>query len=134
MVKKQRTRKASSSEAKRFASKAIEYRRAMVVANQEGLWDVAISNGVHALLLMANALTAIKSGEYFAGQDHNRAAGFLLETVGPEANAAAKRMQFVISLKSTAEYDYRACTRDEASDVIKRTKRFFTWAEERLPP
>ena len=131
MVKEQRTRQASAADAKRFAGKANEYRRAMVLVHKGGLWDAAVSNGVHALILMANALAAKESGEYFVGRDHSMAPTYLLRTLGPDAKTATQQMRLVLSLKSAAEYDRRSCTGKESSDVVKRAERFFTWAEAR---
>lgn len=113
--------------------KASEYKRAMEVAYSEGLWDPSISNGVHALLLMANAVTAQTKKEYYTGQDHDGAAGYLLEVAGPEAKNAVNQMQRVVSMKTTAEYDRRKYPAKDAEDAVKRVKRFFEWAEDRIP-
>jgi len=113
--------------------KAVEYQRAMEVAYSEGLWDPSVSNGVHALLLMANAVTAQIKKEYYTGQDHDGAAGYLLEVAGPEAKNAVNQMQRVVSMKTTAEYDRRRCTANDAADAVKRVKRFFDWAGDRIP-
>jgi len=93
LVKKQRAKKATQAEAKQLKSKALQYRKAMTLSYDANLWDAAVSNGVHAVILMANAVTIRYSGEYFVGQDHNQAPGYLEEIVGPEASKAARQMQ-----------------------------------------
>jgi len=65
----------------------------MELAYSQGLWDPAVSNGVHALILMANAVTAQIRRECYSGQDHDGAAGFLLEVAGSEAKSAVNQMQ-----------------------------------------
>lgn len=135
MVKRQRTRPASLAEAKQLRSKAEQYRQAMSLSYEKGLLDAAVSNAVHAVMLMANAVTARMAGQYFSGHDHNLAADYLEETVGTDAVQAAGLMRRVINLKGLVEYEARYCTAKEAADVVKRqrTERFFTWAERKLP-
>ena len=134
MVKKQRTSKAGETDVRTLSEKASEYKSAMEMAYSQGLWDPAVSNGVHALLLMANAVTAQIRREYFTGQDHDGAAGFLLEVAGPEAKNAVNQMQRVVSMKTTAEYDRRKYSAKDAESAVKRVRRFFEWAEKRIPP
>ena len=133
MVKKQRTRKATKAEVKQLKAKALQYRKAMNLSYDANLLDAAVSNGVHAVILMANAVTARYSGEYFVGQDHNQAPGYLEDVVGSEASKAAKQMQSILKLKGLVEYESRGCTTRESGDVVKRVSRFFTWAEKQVP-
>ena len=105
----------------------------MQAAIAEGLWDAAVSNGVHAVILMANALTARDSGEYYVGQDHGQAADYLEYVEGTDAATASNQMRHVVDLKGLAEYESRACTQKEAASATKRVERFFSWAETRLP-
>ena len=132
MVKKQRTKKASKAEAKQLKVKALQYRKAMTLSYDANLWDAAVSSGVHAVILMANAVTTRYSGEYFIGQDHNQAPGYLEDVVGPEASEAAKQMQSILKFKGLVEYESRGCTARESGDVVKRVLRFFTWAEKQV--
>lgn len=133
MVKRQRTRPASRAEAKQFEIKALQYRKAMQLSFDSGLNDAAVSNAVHAVMLMANAVTAREAGEYFMGQDHGLSADFLEECVGDSASPAAAQMRRVINLKGLVEDESRRCTAREAADAVKRANRFFNWAEQRLP-
>ena len=89
MVKKQRTVKATQAEATKFKSKALQYRKAMTLSHDAHLWDAAVSNAVHAVILMANAVTIRYSGEYYIGQDHNQAPGYLEEAVNTEEASKA---------------------------------------------
>ena len=134
MVKKQRTAKATLMEASRFRAKADQYRKAMRLSHDAGLWDAVVTNAVHAVILMANAITIRYSGEYFTGQDHNQAAGYLEEVVtADEASKAAKQMQTIIRLKGLVEYEARSCTARESGDIVKRAERFFAWADKSMP-
>ena len=134
MVKKQRTVKATQAEATKFKSKALQYRKAMTLSHDAHLWDAAVSNAVHAVILMANAVTIRYSGEFYIGQDHNQAPGYLEEAVNTEeASKAAKQMQAILRLKGLVEYESRSCTSKESGDVVKRVERFFSWAEKQMP-
>ena len=133
-MKRQRTAKATQAEAKKFREKALQHRKAMELSHDARLWDAAMSNAVHAVILMANAVTIRYAGEYFVGQDHNQAHGYLEETVGSEeASQAARQMQAILRLKGLVEYEARSCTAKESATTMKRVERFFSWAERQIP-
>ena len=133
MVKKYKTKRASEVDSRRFAAKAKQYRSVMQAALTQELWDAAVSNGVHAVILMANALTARDSGEYYIGQDHGQAADYLEYVEGADAASPSSRMRQIVDLKGLAEYESRACTEKEATSASKRVDRFFSSAEMRMP-
>jgi len=133
LVKKYKTRRATEVDSRCFATKASQYRSAMQATFTQGFWDAAVSNGVHAVILLANALTARKSGEYYVGQDHGQAADYLEVIEGPDAAGAANHMRQVVDLKGLAEYESRACTEKDAASAARRVDRFFSWAEKRMP-
>ncbi len=123
MVKNYRTRRVTEADSRRFASKAQQYRAAMQAAYTQGLWDVAVSNSVHAVILMANALTIRKCGEYYIGQDHGQASDYLEHVLGSTAAKHASQMGLVLSQKGLVEYESRACTEKEATSALKRAER-----------
>ncbi|MHB8894545.1 MAG: hypothetical protein ACYC99_05105 [Candidatus Geothermincolia bacterium] len=133
MVKRYRTRRATEADSKRFAAKAIQYRSAMRAAYTQRFWDAAVSNGVHAVILMANALTTRKSGEYYIGQDHGQAPDYFEVIEGPDAANPANQMRQVLYFKALAEYESKACTEKEATKLVNRVDKFFSWAEKRKP-
>jgi len=134
LVRKQRTAKATQAEAVKFKAKALQYRKAMELSHDAKLWDAAVSNAVHAVILMANAVSIRHSGEYFIGQDHNQASSYLEEVVNTEeASKAAKQMQAIIRFKGLVEYESRSCTAKESGEIAKRVERFFSWAEKQIP-
>ena len=98
MVKKYRTLAASEAQVRQFASKAQQFRKAMQLAYDSELWDAAVSNGVHAVILMANALTGRRAGVYYADKDHSQAPEYLKQIFGPEASSAKEQMAQVLSL------------------------------------
>lgn len=65
MVKKRRTLEASESQVTQFRTKALQYREAMKLSYDSMLWDAAVSNAVHAVMLMANAVTGREAGQYY---------------------------------------------------------------------
>jgi len=133
MVKKRRTLEASESQVTQFRTKALQYRKAMELTFNSGLWDAAVSNAVHAVVLMANALTGRKIGQYYADKDHSQAPEYLKEVIGPDATAAKEQMSQVLALKALVEYEARGCTQKHASGAVKRVERFFSWAEKQFP-
>ena len=104
MVKKRRTLEASDSQVAQFRTKALQYRKVMNLSYDSRLWDAAVSNAVHAVILMANAVTGRKVGQYYADKDHSRAPEYLKEVVGSDASAAKEQMSQVLALKALVEY------------------------------
>lgn len=105
----------------------------MNLSFDSGLNDAAVSEAAHAVILMANAVTAREAGEYFAGEDHGLAADFLEECVGTGSARAAGQMRKMVGLMGMVEDESRRCTAREAADAVKRANRFFNWAGQRLP-
>ncbi|MBU1671279.1 MAG: hypothetical protein KKF41_06045 [Actinobacteria bacterium] len=133
MVKKLRILKASDVQVRQFAIKAEQYRSAMHLAFDSGLWDASVSNGFHAVILMANSLTGRKSGVYFADKDHAQAAEYMKQVLGPSSGRAKEQMSQVLNLKALVEYEAKACTDSTALEVIKRVDRFFSWSSDQTP-
>jgi hypothetical protein len=133
MVKKRRTLEASESQVTQFKTKALQYQKAMNLAFDSELWDAAVSNAVHAVVLMANAVTGRQAGQYYADKDHGQAPEYPKEVMGKDASAAKEQMSQVLALKGLVEYEARGCTQKDASCAIKRIERFFNWAEKQLP-
>jgi hypothetical protein len=128
-----RTKKATGSQVRQFEGKALQYRKAMHLTYESGLWDAAVSNAVHAVILMANALTARAAGEYYADKDHAQAPQYLKEVLGPGASKAKEQMAQVLYMKGLVDYEERGCTQKDALGAVKRVERFFTWSEGELP-
>ena len=105
----------------------------MYLAFDSELWDAAVSNAVHAVVLMANAVTGRHAGQYYADKDHGQAPEYLKEVMGKDASAAKEQMSQVLALKGLVEYEARGCTQKDASGAIKRVARFFIWADQQLP-
>lgn len=97
------------------------------------LWDAAVSNAVHAVILMANAVTGREVGQYYADKDHGQAPEYLKEVIGPDASAAKEQMTQVLALKALVEYEARGCMQKDAAGAVKRVERFFSWAEKQFP-
>jgi len=133
MVKKRRTLEASEWQIAQFRAKALQYRKAMKLSYDSRLWDAAVSNAVHAVILMADALTVREAGQYYADKDHGQAPEYLKEVIGSNASAAKDQMSQVLALKALVEYEARGCTQKHASGALKRVERFFSWAEKQFP-
>lgn len=129
MVKRFRILDATETQVRQFAEKAHQFRQAMHLAYDSELWDASVSNGVHAVILMANSLTGRKIGAYYADKDHGQAPEYLKQTFGPDASSARVQMAQVLNLKAVVEYEAKRCTQKTASEVVKRVDRFFSWAE-----
>jgi HEPN domain-containing protein len=134
LVKERRTKRASPAEANLFKSKAHDFFQMMERAIEEERWDVAVSNGIQALMLMANAITIFKVGEYYVDKDHAAASDYLGETVGQESRSAVSQMKQVMSKKTAAEYDSHRCTERDALDVKKRVDPHKSYETGRMHP
>lgn len=105
MARKRTTRTATKSDAASFLAKAVQFAETMDQALLSGQWDSAGLQAVHCVISTADALMAFHGGLRSAEQDHRAAAMMLRDTLGPDAESAARHISAVVAKKNTVEYD-----------------------------
>lgn len=131
---KRKTRNVEKSDAAAYLAKAGEFLSTMERAIQEGQWDSAGFQAVHAVISASDALLAFYGNVRSAEPDHRQVAALLQDILGKEAAPASRHVSYVISKKNVVEYEKRRLTAKEAREMAAHTRRFFRWAKGMLPP
>lgn len=100
----------------------------------QGHWEAAGINAVHCAISANDAVLAAGPGVKIASKDHRDAVRLLLSRLKDEdAQAAAKRLDIIISKKSRVEYEQKRLSEKEARELVLDAERFFDWAKTRMP-
>jgi HEPN domain-containing protein len=121
--------KVERTQARSHLEKAEEFLAAADSSLESGRHDAAMLDAIHAAISAADAVTVALAGVRSTDPDHARAAD-LLEEVGPSGDVArhARQLRQLIARKNVVEYEARRSRATEASDAVKRARRFVGWA------
>ena len=111
--------------------KATELYDSMMDAYRQGKWNATIINAVHCAISSSDAYTVLQRGEVSASKNH-RDSIRLLESINRDAKERAKHLAWLISMKSTAEYEARIFTQKEATEAVKHADRLYKWVKAEL--
>jgi len=114
-----------------FFKKATELYDSMMDAYRQGRWNATIINAVHCAISASDTYTVSQGEKVSASKDH-RDAVRLLESVSKDAKEKAKHLAWLISIKSTAEYEARVFTQKEADEAVKHADRLYKWVKAEL--
>jgi hypothetical protein len=115
------TRSAGLSEASAYLSKAREFLRAAEDSLQLGSNAAAVGNAVHAGILAADAIAAVRSRAVWRGE-HAHAASYL-EAAGEDGKQAARHLRRLLPLKARAEYDPSPIRAADSKGAVGAAKR-----------
>lgn len=133
--KKISTANVPKGEFKNYRDKGKQFANVMRGCLQQGDWDAAILNGVHAAICLADAVTVFLIGKRSTAKSHQDAAFLLSQATGQdeEGRKQAGRLAQILNWKHNAEYEPTRASENEARDFEKIVTRFIQWAEKRLP-
>ncbi len=133
--KKLSTAEVPKGEFRNYRDKGKQFAAVMRICLQQGDWDAAVLNGVHASICLADAVTVFLIGKRSTGKSHQDAAFLLSQATGQddEGRRQADRLAQILNWKHDAEYEPTRATETEARDFEKTVTRFVQWAESRLP-
>lgn len=114
-----------------YLKKATELYDSMMDAYRQERWNATIINAVHCAISASDAYVVFKRGEISISKDH-RDSIRLLESTAEDAPEKAKHLAWLISIKSSAEYEARIFTQREAADAVKHADRLYKWAKTKL--
>jgi hypothetical protein len=96
-------RSAGLDDARAFLDKAREFLRAAQDSLDLSNHTAAVGNAVHAGILAADAISAVRTRAVWRGE-HAKAAGHL-ETAGEDGKLAARHLRRLLPMKTRAEYE-----------------------------
>lgn len=101
-------------------AKAKDFLAAAEIMRELDAYDAAVSLAVSAAIHASDALVLDFSGIMPSGQDHHSAIALLKSATDRDTG---RQLDYVLNLKSKAQYAVQRCTASEAAEVLKRAKR-----------
>jgi hypothetical protein len=98
------TAPASTADARVFLSKAQEFSQSADAALREERYATTALDAVHAGILAADAISAIRGGVIWKGE-HSQAPHHLSRVAGGDGRQAAAHLRRLLPLKNLTEYD-----------------------------
>ena len=99
-----------------------------------GHWEAAGINAVHCAISANDAVLAALPAIKVTSKDHRDAVRLLASRLNREdAQAAAKRLDIIISKKGRVEYEQKRLTEKEARSLVLDAERFLEWAGGQIP-
>jgi hypothetical protein len=115
-----------------YLSRAEEFEEQMVRAASQGAWNSIGLLGVHCVISGCDALTVRLAGQRWSGQDHAGVYGVVSSLNLPGASVALRQISNVLDQKNRIEYEARAFSRAEATEVSQAASRFLSWVRSRV--
>lgn len=133
MTKKRKTRAVDKLEYRGFLAKAKDFASLLDHALEEGKWNSAGLQAVHAVISASDAVIVYYGGVRSVELDHREVVGLLHDIIGESAATAGRHVSRVIAKKNLVEYEGRSITRVEAREMAEHAKRFLEWVTGMLP-
>lgn len=133
MTKKRKTRAVDKREYRGFFAKAKDFASVLDLALEEGKWNSAGLQAVHAVISASDAVIVYYGGVRSVELDHREVVGLLHEIIGEAAATAGGHVSRVIAKKNLVEYEGRSITQAEAREMAEHAKRFLEWVTGMLP-
>lgn len=133
MTKRRKTKAVEKSMYRAFLAKAKDFASMMDISLDEGKWNSAGLQAVHAVISAGDAVIAYYGGLRSAEVDHREVVGLLQDVVGEGAASAGRHVAMVIAKKNLVEYEGRLVTQAEAREMVEHAKRFLEWVTGILP-
>ena len=118
MARADRTRGASSADARAFLGKAEEFLEAARLAVASGYRTAATGLAVHAGIAASDSVTSARLGKRSASPDH-RAVMNLLSQAGDEGVVVSRALGRLFPLKNRAEYEPRDPTKQQMEQALR---------------
>lgn len=117
-----------------FKKKAEEFFNVMFLCMEDGQWDAAVLNGVHAAISMTDAVLVNKKEIKSTSQRHEDVVDLLKqEFTAKELVGQNNRLSRILNFKNLVSYQPIILGEAEARDFAKNVERYFEWAKKLLP-
>ena len=117
-----------------FWRRAVQCEAAMNDALARGHWEAAGINAVHCAISANDAVLAAVPAIKVTSKDHRDAVRLLSSRLKSEdAQAAAKRLDIIISKKGRVEYEQKRLSEKEARSLVLDAERFLDWTGDQIP-
>lgn len=118
---------------KDYQKKASEFLSVMQICLNDGQWDAAVLNGVHAAISITDALLVFRSGIRSISQKHDDAVTLLHQYIpSKKLGGQDVRLSRILNLKSIVSYQPVVMSESKARQFAKDVERYFEWASKLL--
>ncbi|PIS36090.1 MAG: hypothetical protein COT35_12975 [Nitrospirae bacterium CG08_land_8_20_14_0_20_52_24] len=133
MTRMRKTRNVDKSEYRDYLAKAKDFAFMMDLSLEQGKWNSAGLQAVHAVISAGDAVIVYYGGMRSIELDHRQVVGLLHDIIGEAASTAGKHVSMVVAKKNLVEYERRSIIQAEARDMVEHAKRFLEWVAGMLP-
>lgn len=134
MAKQIPTRPVAKSEYKNYRDKGVQFFHVMQICLEDGEWDAALLNGVHACISFNDAITTWHLGKTSSGKSHQDSIHLLSQAISSaDGKRNSTRLAEIINFKNLVEYEPRRFTETDARNFEKKVERFVEWVRTQLP-
>jgi len=133
MTRMRKTRNVDKSEYQDYLAKAKDFAFMMDLSLEQGKWNSAGLQAVHAVISAGDAVIVYYGGMRSIELDHRQVVGLLHDIIGEAASTAGKHVSMVVAKKNLVEYERRSIIQAEARDMVEHAKRFLEWVAGMLP-
>ncbi|OIO73367.1 MAG: hypothetical protein AUJ85_08215 [Elusimicrobia bacterium CG1_02_37_114] len=117
-----------------YWKKAQDFYNSMSMAYGNKNWHSVGLESVRCAISATDALLVYKKGMRCSSQDHRDLADFLIDQFNNnDARKYSDTLVKIISMKNIIEYEDRIFTEKEASEIFKRTERYYNWVKSQIP-
>lgn len=118
---------------KDYRQKASEFLKVMLICLNDGQWDAAVLNGVHAAISVTDALLVFRGGVRSVSQKHDDVVILLRQNISSkELNGHDARLSRILNFKSLVSYQPVVMNESKARQFAKDVERYFEWASKLL--
>jgi hypothetical protein len=112
-----------------YFKKATDNYEQMLIAFQADNTNAAATLAIQCAISSADAVCVFEKGIRSISQDHFDVCDLVASLPLEEAKEKAKLLRKVIVKKNLVQYERRNIYKDEASEIIKVTARFYQWVK-----
>lgn len=116
-----------------YLQKAEEFYKSMVYAEKSEYWNAVGLNAVHCAISIADALLVKFGGLRSIDSDHMIVVDLMRQKLNlDDMDNKLASLRRILSKKSLVEYDNTVFSKNDATETMKQSERFYMWARGEL--
>ncbi len=117
-----------------YYKKAQDFYQTLLKVYLDQNWHSVGLEAVHCAISATDALLVYSCGLRCSSQNHLDLVDLLIARLkNNEVKNYTNNLVRILEMKNLVEYEDRLFTMNEASDILKRTERYFNWIKKQLP-
>lgn len=117
-----------------YYKKAQDFYQTMLRAHTEKNWHSVGLEAIHCAISATDALLVYLRGVRSTSKNHLDTVDLLVNQLKiVDTKNYAQNLIKILEMKNLVEYEDRLFTQNEATEILKRTERYFNWIKNQLP-